>query len=215
MADFFTRLAERALGVAPVAAADLPSMFAPAAPLELSSEVVTVREKFPSPTLEKSPAVAADRTEAAPMELPAKSAIKIARREGEPRSLTAEGEARPKKADDPSRRIHAAQEPAEPAAPGRPVSSDLPEGRVSGRARALDSRTLTEPRKEVAPLPSASAIVPTIHGESAAPTIHVSIGRVEVRAVMASPPPPRARERKAPPLRPLDQYLRERNEGRR
>ena len=213
MADFFTRLAERALGVAPVAAPDLPSMFAPAAPLELSSEVVTPRDNFPSPTLERPSAVDADRAEAESIELRAKSAMEIARRKGEPRSLIAKVKRPAKEADDPSRRIHAAQELAKLAPAARPVSSDLPAGLVSERAPALDSRTLTESRKEGAPPPSASAIMPTTHGESAAPTIHVSIGRVEVRAITASPPQPR--ERKAPPLRSLDQYLRDRNEGRR
>jgi hypothetical protein len=48
-----------------------------------------------------------------------------------------------------------------------------------------------------------------------APAIHISIGRVEVRAVVAPAPAPQAIERKAPPRLSLDQYLRERNEGRR
>src|SRR6266850_1612334 len=39
MTDFFSRLAERALGLAPVAQPDLPSMFAPLAPMELSTEI--------------------------------------------------------------------------------------------------------------------------------------------------------------------------------
>ena len=51
--------------------------------------------------------------------------------------------------------------------------------------------------------------------ETPAPTIQVSIGRVEVRAVTPPAPTPRIVEKKAPPLLSLDQYLRQRNEGRR
>ncbi|MDQ3929215.1 MAG: hypothetical protein M3328_08720 [Chloroflexota bacterium] len=53
--------------------------------------------------------------------------------------------------------------------------------------------------------------------EPSAPTIRVSIGRIEVRAVT---PPPMLPERRDTPARPgpalsLDDYLKERNEGRR
>jgi hypothetical protein len=44
------------------------------------------------------------------------------------------------------------------------------------------------------------------------PTIHVSIGRVEVRAV-ATPASPRERAAEAPRGKPLDEYLRERGGG--
>ena len=47
-----------------------------------------------------------------------------------------------------------------------------------------------------------------------APSVQVTIGRVEVRAVAARAAPARVVERKSP-LRSLYQYLRERNEGRR
>jgi hypothetical protein len=47
------------------------------------------------------------------------------------------------------------------------------------------------------------------------PAIHVSIGRVEVRAVTAPAPRPSVPERRAAARLSLEQYLRERNEGRR
>src|SRR5262249_53455609 len=47
------------------------------------------------------------------------------------------------------------------------------------------------------------------------PSVQVTIGRVEVRAVMPPTQTPRLVERKAPPLFSLEEYLRERNGRRR
>jgi hypothetical protein len=48
-----------------------------------------------------------------------------------------------------------------------------------------------------------------------APTIRVTIGRIEIRAAMPPAPPPRARPVRRQPALPLEQYLQRRNEGRR
>ena len=45
--------------------------------------------------------------------------------------------------------------------------------------------------------------------------MQVTIGRVEVRAMLPPAPAPRIVERKAPARLTLEQYLRARNEGRR
>jgi hypothetical protein len=50
---------------------------------------------------------------------------------------------------------------------------------------------------------------------AASPAIHVSIGRVEVRAIAAPPPRSAVGERKTARGLTLEQYLRERNKGRR
>jgi hypothetical protein len=90
-------------------------------------------------------------------------------------------------------------------------------------------KTTTEVRPVPAPpsLPNARAgvlstpanhTVPTAAREGSAqappPTIEVTIGRIEVRAVTPPEPPPRPRERQAPPKMSLDDYLRAHNGGR-
>jgi hypothetical protein len=46
-----------------------------------------------------------------------------------------------------------------------------------------------------------------------APTVHVTIGRIEVRATPPPVPPPK--QRTTPPVMSLDDYLRQRDGGRR
>ena len=48
-----------------------------------------------------------------------------------------------------------------------------------------------------------------------APTINVTIGRVEVRAIFPQPTAPRVSQRQPPTAMSLDEYLKRRNEGRR
>jgi hypothetical protein len=85
--------------------------------------------------------------------------------------------------------------------------SGTPEPKLSERVRSI----------ETPPALAAASTQQKPAGEhpKAAPTVLVTIGRVEVRAVTSTPQTPRASERKARPLFSLEQYLRERNGRRR
>ena len=215
MADFFTRLAERALGVAPVVAPDLPPMFAPRVqPMELSTETVAPAQfanvAIPSgkPWLPNAPFDDSSSREAM------KSIRERARRNDEVQSPLVDLGFSPNQAEDSAFSIRRTQDVSPAAARyAGDSSSNTP---VSTIADAIKVRA----RKEAAspsPLPAHSpeaSVGWTIRAEPAPPTIQVTIGRVEVRAVTAPAEAARPREGKAPPLLSLDQYLRQRNEGR-
>ncbi len=61
------------------------------------------------------------------------------------------------------------------------------------------------------PEPAIHLTSPADRPAEAAPTIQVSIGRIEVRAV--PPPPPSAKPRAGPAPMTLEEYLRQRNGG--
>jgi len=211
MADFFTRLAERALGVAPVAAPDLPPMFAPAVqPLELSTEIVAPQPpagvevssgKRPSPT-----ALVENPTSRRPPEVVRDGM----RRSDELRSPLVNVRFAQNQAEGTTLSIHRAEEVSRPAAQSALHSSSTVPAAAAVKARKEAASTNPSPT-----LLSEALVGSPIRAEPAAPAIHVTIGRVEVRAVSAPAEPARPRERKAPPLLSLDQYLRQRNEGRR
>jgi hypothetical protein len=215
MADFFTRLAERALGVAPVAAPDLPPMFASTAqPHELSTEIVAPRLR--------SAEISADKPESsnALVENPtARQILEPARedmRRGDAlRSPLVDLRLVPGQAEDPAFSTHRGEKVSQPAAQPAGNSSFSAANSFASDRVAVESRNQAAPiNAKLTPLSEAWAGSP-IRAEPATPTIHVTIGRVEVRAVTAPAESARSRERKAPPLRSLDQYLRERNESRR
>jgi hypothetical protein len=123
-----------------------------------------------------------------------------------------------------------------PAVPSSPGTESTPSSGTAGR----ESRTALEPanprpeptpvetprpatpatvvvQPHVTPAPRAEPAGPALAGRAAtpkpAPTIQVTIGRIEVRAVPPPAPPPK--QRSAPPVMSLDDYLRQRDGGRR
>jgi hypothetical protein len=108
----------------------------------------------------------------------------------------------------PSASLSAVREPA-------PVVDRWSPGRTALESKAAEPTTLTkiterifaEPAVEFKPAPQVS--------QTAAPAVRVTIGRVEVHAVLPSAPAPRIVERKAAARLTLEEYLRARNEGRR
>jgi hypothetical protein len=103
--------------------------------------------------------------------------------------------------------------PSRPAAPAEtasglepvtPPAAPSPAGRASAGVVARP-----QVRLYIEPQAAASLLAPPA---GAAPSIRVTIGRVEVRAV---PPPARAarKERSGPPVMSLDEYLSRRNQG--
>jgi hypothetical protein len=76
-------------------------------------------------------------------------------------------------------------------------------------------RSIISPEIKIAPHQTTSPLATVNQAPAQAPTIQVRIGRIEVRASDPSPPPmQRPVERKASTTQSLDDYLRERNQGR-
>ncbi len=107
---------------------------------------------------------------------------------------------------------HAQIEPAATPAETRPAASQsapsAPAAPILGR---VDGRPAVEPRfiEPLADVPSSQA------RREPAPTIRVTIGRIEIRAAMPQAPPVRAQPVRRQPVLPLEQYLQRRNEGNR
>src|SRR4051794_25192519 len=83
MADFFSRLAERALGLAPVAQPDLPSLFAPLAPMELSTEISARSESARAERSTSDNAARVATSQNAPTQPQPAPPVERARRDGE------------------------------------------------------------------------------------------------------------------------------------
>jgi hypothetical protein len=217
MSDFFSRLAERTLAVEPVVRADLPPLVAAAsesvvdaAPMQRENVVVrndAAREEVDMRRFDQS-------DQRILIERPSAQAERHAERAGV----------------EPQRGQRSTTSAATSVLLPRPPSSfetrelSLENTGADGANEFRKSQApaefanLSTRREPVVTLPARERISPSEPAWerlTPAPAIHVSIGRIEVRAVTA--PPPRSG---APAQRPaarlsLEQYLRERNEGRR
>ena len=105
--------------------------------------------------------------------------------------------------------IPAAAEPGRVATVLEFIRREAP--RSAQPIRTSPLRALTSP--PIAPLPRFHAAERTLT-QNAPPSVHVTIGRVEVRATVPRSNPPAERPRGAAPTRGLDEYLRERAAGR-
>jgi hypothetical protein len=89
--------------------------------------------------------------------------------------------------------------------PAAPPATELPALKAAAKINE-DPKTVLAPRFEPAPL-AQSVYPPPVEQ---APTIQVTIGRVEVRAASAAMPTPK---RQAPPALSLSDYLQHRQRG--
>jgi hypothetical protein len=221
MADFFSRLAERALGAAPVVRPNLPPVFSPAPAIDVSAEFVSAPPAHPSdyasaqndrrggvgdPAVtnrsSRSPMSEQKSTEAAlrqPMFSP--PAVEGGRGITELSPETFEFTAASANSESPRRENFDTE-----AHLYRSTSAAEPESRD-----VIAERIVARPARAAVSGSEAFAL----ERSRPAPAVQVTIGRVEVRAVTAPAVTARVPERKSPPLLSLDQYLRERNEGRR
>jgi hypothetical protein len=202
VSDYASRLVARSTGAATVVRPETTSLFEPrdAAPQQLLPEV-DVEASSPAPPRAPrgeppAPAAAADPTPA-----------KRVRRE--PGALPVEEVAAPA--------VEPVPEPAEPTPPepAERTTSILVEAQ-SSRARPASAAPVAHARTARVPSPGSLWVLPPV---SPAPTpdeppvVHVTIGRVDVRAVQSVPPaaPPAAhdREHEAPPRQTLGEYLRD------
>jgi hypothetical protein len=215
MSDFFTRLAERTLGAEPVARPDLVPLVAAVPQVESIPSLAlgsVVSESEPAGKEIRSPI--RDRrnhsfhAQRAAEPLPPRSA------QSDEQEFTA------------AMRTLAADEPMHPwksesfePRETRSTGGDVPQSAVAATKTSPPESARSFARREpviASPAPQrldASQSRASDSFASASPTIHVNIGRIEVRAVTA-PARPSAPERR-PARLSLDQYLRERNEGRR
>ena len=207
MSDFFTRLAERTLGVQPVARPDFAPLVAAApekedagAPNAAAREEIGLRPPFERP----DDPFGAERAQ---LERRGEAANEERQTSG-PADLTAPADGSPRP---PSPASFAAEEISR---------ADDRAAKVVKNPAATEVASLFARHEPVIAPPA-----PQRDGESesrgferftaVSPAIHVSIGRVEVRAVTAPAPRPSVPERRAAARLSLEQYLRERNEGRR
>ena len=212
MSDYVSRLVERSMGTANVVRPETASLFEPrdAAPQQLLAEVDVETSAAPraSRGAPQAHAVEADDSPAVRVDDPRPAPVGQG-----PRDTGA-----PPVEDVPAPALPPLREPIEPAETDAPELAERTtailvraESRQPRPARATpESRT-----QGGAASPGTLSMLPPISpgpepGEP--PVVHVTIGRVDVRAVQSAPPAPpatsRDREPEAPPRQTLGEYLR-------
>jgi hypothetical protein len=213
MTDFFTRTVERALGIAPVVRPDLPSLLAPSARAEGA---------------QPGNFAADDRANVSP------SSDRLAQPRRPPRGGTRQERSQERtEGEDEAPKLFLQNDidgnSRERRSPAVVTQSEFQTtahsdgivflDRQTDLSRAASQASVAASERSVArPVQAATAAgeIPAVkHPSAAPPAIHVSIGRVEVRAISAPPARTTAGERKTARGLTLEQYLRERNEGRR
>jgi hypothetical protein len=219
--DFFTRLAERTLGLAPLVKPDLMPAIA------ATPESMAIGDSFPSPEETQGRTSAAkrvpprqrgdspplDRDETAVRRLTPASPFTPA-----PGLPAAVGLSSP--GGDP---LDRGGETGEQASDNAAFRQGLPVDKVGEIERQSVRREITtrknislgEVTERMYASPAATRSESSRGVNPPASSIQISIGTVEVRAVLPPVPAPRAQERQAPARLSLEQYLRERNERRR
>jgi hypothetical protein len=226
MGDFFSRLAERTLGLAPVVQPDLMPVLLPVAESEVVSDALPglqdTRERTAVPARKAAPY---DDNDSLSRNM---SITEIAIVAGDmPQGLTqgwdqaAALAARDHRAVD--RQLEAPnRERAAVASPmamtqAKPNEVELSRNHLNREFKTGEPTSPAEMRQSI----HASAVMaqskPSAVGPTATPTIQISIGTVEIRAVTPAPTaaPQRSAERRGNPRLSLEEYLRQRNEGRR
>ena len=216
MGDFFSRLAEKTLGIAPLVKPDLAPLFA------VSPERDTISQVISTPTVAKSVSAAqpgAKLTFGQPIATKNSPPIetRMFHRDDHPddESSLSSDRSDVKAIDESSRSVAESDAPL-PAVVVRHVPSDqLEPGERVDAPKATDYATLTKIAEGIFADPAVDSKRAARLPKAVTPTVQVTIGRVEVRAMLPSAPAPRIVERKAPARLTLEQYLRARNEGRR
>jgi hypothetical protein len=101
---------------------------------------------------------------------------------------------------------HVVVEPEIIARPGPAVAASEPPQLPDGKSRIVVQPEIAAHRKA----PESFSVPGQLPSANEPPAIHVTIGRVEVRAVMSPSAPPKVASRAAPKLS-LEDYLKQRN----
>ena len=207
MGDFFTRLAEKTLGLAPVVQPDLVPVAQPAADGEVVSDSLPrLEETFERTTTPDADSISQNM-----------SITEIATVAGDgPQSLTQGWD---QAVALPARDDRAVNRQLEAPMPMTQAKQNVVELDRNHLNREFETGAQTSPA-EIRQSAHASAVMaqskPSEVRPPATPTMQISIGSVEIRAV--TPPtavPQRSAERRGNPRLSLEEYLRQRNEGRR
>jgi hypothetical protein len=224
MSDFLGRLAARSLGVAPVAQPAVAPMFAPAGggqrfePVQESRDEIVAERVGDTKSPGQHPVVtrvesASHQKRGVSLEPPTDS------REMKPVTLPVPGslDAFPVERERPvpvSRTVAQVQ-PQEPTRSG--YTSVVPTIQRPPTAGAFVESPAMTLRAEQEPSPKLSSHtrMPAPEATSAAPVIRVSIGRVEVRAEFPAQAPRSVPRQSQPPSLSIEEYARQRSEGKR
>ncbi|HYW47839.1 MAG TPA: hypothetical protein VE959_33540 [Bryobacteraceae bacterium] len=236
MADFLTRVAQRALGVAPVVQPLIAPQFAPvsrsaAAPEsapsaswgEVVENVAEHESPAPRPAARATPVEAKDR-ERPRTELPADrvaTVFKPAMRDAAPRDTAPERAATDETGPEPGTR-KSIEQPAVPrvelpaarrAAEVRAEDPSAPRAAIAAETRLVKEPAAAPERQWREPaLPGERRDRQELSGAAAPPPIRITIGRIDVRAIL---PPAEAAPRKGGangrPALTLEKYTRQRN----
>lgn len=98
--------------------------------------------------------------------------------------------------------------------PGEPEDQPAPAPNLRSPRASTPATIIAQPRRISRIEPAAPALAEPIVTQEAAPLIRVTIGRVEVRAILSPPPAPRPTIRPSPTLS-LEDYLKQREGGKR
>ena len=218
MGDFFTRLAERTLGLAPVVQPDLMPLLPPLAESEVVSDAlpglepsrdgVTVRAIKAAPPQQADwlgRNIATTETAARAENVPQSSTQDWQQRVAGPAwdGGAVDGQSEPSVNESPRPMARAAQSVVEVESSYR--NPEFTTGEQTTSAEMRQSPHASAGMAQTKP----SEVKPTT------PTIQISIGRVEIRAVTPAPGSQRPAERRGALRLSLEEYLRQRNEGRR
>jgi hypothetical protein len=206
MSDFFTRLAERTLGVEPVARPDSAPLVAAAPEKEgAGAPNAAAREEIDLRAFERLDDFFGP--ERAQLERRGEAA-NVERQTSRSSDLTTPADSSPR-----------APSPASFAEEKISRANDHAASVGKNPAATEVASVFARHEPVIAPPAPQRGGQSESHGferfTAVSPAIHVSIGRVEVRAVTAPAPRPSVPERRAAARLSLEQYLRERNEGRR
>ena len=224
MVDFFTRLAERSMGLAAVVRPDSPPVLPPAGDGDRFEDRAALRPERPAPAVQ--PADPARSIAVTVKERKTRQHMNVAQPgfdKTERRSTPVlDDEDRPTRSH---RHVTVAPPLAQRQRQDAGTDSLAPRQDYSETPLTIDSNAEAVPPVHPEAPPAAVAIPlptgPAPQWRPAAaqqpPTIKVTIGRVEIRAVTPPPAaaPQRPAERRVAARLSLDEYLRQRNEGRR
>jgi len=191
MSDFLTNLAARSVGRAATIQPRLPSLFEP-----LADEASTSVELPHDPHAEQS--------------RDSRTAMKFSISHHEEASPAESGRGAQRSRSQPAPRAsHAGIEEVPPLFEETAIG-------LSGNTPPAPRRENTVSRAQPLKPASPAQILPSPVKSKIAPTIQVTIGRIEVRAVQQSQPAPRPAKREKPqPRLTLDEYLLQRRQGKR
>ena len=225
--DFLTRLAQRLTGELPTVQPRLPLRFEPAAGIAQPAPFPEVESRLPAPEPLRAVQAAGPATRPAPIQ---RAEIPEAVVQGDApgrRSLSGAESARPaaSSAADVNRNSSTSSFDTTPDPDRRPPPPNAQSPRrvrVEIRPAAANRASLPPPadsRRSVAALGQMNAQAQQLHANgttaSSPPpaTVHVHIGRVDVRAVMPPAAPPRPAPQPAAPRATLEDYLSGRKGG--